>query len=454
MPDWLAVGLSSAILLFAASQAAVLVRGSSGRERRLWQALAIVLLVGAIGRVGAVVARYGEDDVFPAWVQITLISNPATLAVLLVLVRPTLRRYRRADELRRASDEAFQRSFTASRDPLAIIDRRGTYLEVNDAGLEFFGYRREQIVGQSFRAFLLGDTDPRGTVERALVSGVDRVEREILRGDGTTVPVECDLIRLSGDRIMIVGRDLTLRRAAESDRLRLERLAAVQDLLGSVGADLRELLSFVRSSLELTDELGRDRVTLDAPIAAATEALELVDQFTEVAAEDSSEAPPWPPIDLRSPLEAVVEERRHDLDARIDVTFHPADSPVLSRVPLPAVRHIGAALVGHGIAATLETLQLTPPGRWYRGHVDVYVRPTEHDPEGTVEIVVEDNGRALDASLRASMFQPLGPGASPRRPGLGATHALVLRLGGAMLVERTTEGGRAMVRLPGRGDRG
>ncbi|MGE3960124.1 MAG: PAS domain S-box protein [Dehalococcoidia bacterium] len=452
MPDWVLIALSALVLGVAASQAAVLVRGSTGRERRLWQALTVLLLVGALGRVVNALTLARSEAALPLSVQLSLLGNPAMVAALLALVRPTLRIYRRADERRRASDEAFRRSFTASRDPLAIIDHRGTYLDVNDAGLAFFRYRRDQVVGQSFRAFLLGDADPRGTVETALRSGVDRVEREILRGDGTVAPVESDLISLGGGRILVLGRDLSARRSAEADRLRLERLAAVHDLVGSVGADLRELLSFVKSSLELTDELGRDRVALDAPMAAVADALELVEEFTAVASDTTTDEPHRAAVDVRPMVEAAVEEHRRELDDRVELWLQPAAAPVLARVPSPAVRHIASVLIGQAVAATVETVHLTPPGRWFRGRVDVFVRRTAHDPEGTIEIVVEDNARPLDPALRASMFEPLGPGATPRRPALGATHALVLRLGGVMLVERWVDGGRAMVRLPGGSD--
>ena len=443
------MGLSGIVLAIAATQAAVLVRGSEGLERRLWQALTLAILVGAAGRVVNLISLTRTDVDLPFWVSVTMLTNPAMVAVVLALIRPRLRTYRRADELRRASDEAFRRSFTASRDPLGIIDATGRYIDVNDAGLAFFRYRREEIVGQPFRAFLVGDADPRGTVEQAVRSGVDRVERDILRGDGTRVSVECDLISLGSGRILIVGRDLAARRAAEADRLRVERLSAIGELADSVGADLRELLSFVKSSLELSDELGRDRVTLDAPIAAAAEALQLVDQFAAVGRDSVPETPDWEAVPLRPTLEDVVAESQRDLEGRVDVALDPVPAGLVVRVPAHALRHIVSAVVLHAVAAALESTHLTPPGRLSRTHVEVSARAAEGDPHGAVEILVEDDARTLDATLRSTMFEPLGPATAPRRPGLGATHALVLQLGGALLLERNADGGRVLVRLPG-----
>lgn len=447
MPDLILVGCSALVLVFAASQAAVLVHGSHGRERMLWQILTVVLLLGALGRIGNVFSLSESGLTLPLWVRVTLLTNPLTVAVVLVLIRPTLRSYRDADRLRRASDEAFQRSFTESRDPLAIIDRGGAYVDVNDAGLQVFRYERAQVIGQPFRAFLLGDADPRGLVEQALATGVARIEGEVRRGDGTRIPVECDLINLGNDRVLIVGRDISSRRAAEANRLRVERLSASHDLVGSVGADLRELLSFMKSSLELTGELGQDRVALDASIGAATQALRLLDEFTAVVSDEPRDVPDWPPFDVLPALQALVEESRTALSPGVEITLYAPATPVMVLVPEPAIRQIGLALIAHAVVAATESVQATPPGRWFRGRINVHLQWTTDDRQ--VEIVVEDNARTIDAELRSSMFEPLGPAISPTRPGLGAIHALVLRLDGALLVERGTEGGHVLVRLPG-----
>ncbi len=361
------------------------------------------------------------------------------------MIRPVLQTYRTAERKLSASEEAFMRSLATSRDPVAIIDGIGRCTYVNDAGVALFRSTREEILGRHFREFITGD-------DAASSAGVTvQSEREVLRGDGSRVAIDVDLIALGDGRTLVVGRDLTPRREAEALRLQAERLGTVCRLGASVTADFTDTLTFVKSSLELTAEFGNDRVPVEAPIAATDHALTLMHEFSLLSEEavDGDDLP-RPAIDIRPVVREAVLAAAERLDQRAQLDFVDLPAPVMVCATTEDISRICTGLLANAIAAIDEALSAAPPGG-FTGKMALQIWPAAQSPNGAttdVEIVVDDNGGSLDPDIRSHMFDPLLSNLS-RRIGLGATHALVLRLGGSMAVLRWPEGGgMASVRLP------
>ena len=176
MIDTALIAVSAVILLVAAWKAVLLAHGAPGRERPIWLSLTILLLLSAAARTIAATSYSRASGVdLPLGIMLTLLGNPIAIVIVLTIIHPILRTYRNAERRRQESDEAFLKSLATSRDPLGVIDMAGRYIYVNDAGCEFFRYRRDQILNQDFPEFMIGvEPGPHVAVHHALEAGRPR----------------------------------------------------------------------------------------------------------------------------------------------------------------------------------------------------------------------------------------------------------------------------------------
>ena len=463
----LAVG-SVAALLLSVFQVWRLARGAPRRERPLLWSAGAVLVLGVTQRaILGYQVLLSDNPAFSLRLEFALFACPAAICVLLCAMRPVLFAYRSADARREATEAAFYRALDDSYDPIAMVDRTGTYIYVNNAGCSFFRYPRDQILGRHFRDFYPGESRPLGTFDRASSLGAAIVQRELRRGDGTSVFVEGDLISLGDGRILILGRDLTYRREAEALRQRATRLSTTRELTATIGYDLKDALAFVKSSLELTDELGPERVPLDGPMAASSAALELMEEFIALS------AAPTEPAELSDDLpgvstqlaeivqqEATTTARNLDPRVRLQLGEFPADVRVDAE--RAETRRLVARLLEHARGSVEESLAASGAISTATREIDITLSWAEQiDRDSTsdsvsrsvAELVVRYTGSVLTPEMRALSFQPFdnsSGGDVSRRLGLAIVHALALRLGGDMTVQRDINGGTTLtVQLPG-----
>ncbi|MBM4410477.1 MAG: PAS domain-containing protein [Chloroflexi bacterium] len=185
--------------------AARLTQGAPRSERWVWALVAILLTLGMVHRVVLGIRTLGAEDIQLALgIQVSLAVSSVTVALVLSWIHPVLRRYREADAARSQSDERLRRALSGASNPIGIADAGGRWIYTNDAGCTFFGYPREQILGRPFRDFLAGPAPTTTSgVEVAREQGSARIIREVIRGDGTHVTVQCDLIPFENDSVLI-----------------------------------------------------------------------------------------------------------------------------------------------------------------------------------------------------------------------------------------------------------
>lgn len=194
--------------------------------------LPFIVVSGGIGEEAAVEAmRSGAADYV----------MKDSLARLVPAVRRELqdanaRRGRRRAEAALSQSESLNKVILASSlDCIVIVDHLGRFVDFNPAAETTFGYRREDVVGQSMRDLII---PPRWRAEhdqrfsRFLATGVGhmigtRMELEALRADGTEFPIELGIaVVRHGPEPLFAGfiRDLSERRRAE-ESLRRFRVA-------------------------------------------------------------------------------------------------------------------------------------------------------------------------------------------------------------------------------------
>jgi len=131
----------------------------------------------------------GEDR----WLMITVdpvMDNDGTVVSTVHIVRDVTARRRAEEELRRVKE--FNESIVQNMaEGIVMQDSEGTFTFVNPAAAELLGYRPEEILDQRWTLIVSPDQWPtvRDVDQRRMHGEADRYELELIRQDGTRVPV-------------------------------------------------------------------------------------------------------------------------------------------------------------------------------------------------------------------------------------------------------------------------
>ena len=150
-----------------------------------------------------------------------------------------------------------------------VVKQDGTILYLNQYGLEFFGYTKDELVGKHVVGSLTPATDSDGADLEGLIEIIlqnpDKHatnENENIRKDGSRVWVAWSnrltkVDDLGGNVIICVGNDVTERRRLEVQVGDQQRLAARSDRLRSLGEmasgmahEFNQPLSIIRGAAE------------------------------------------------------------------------------------------------------------------------------------------------------------------------------------------------------------
>ena len=123
----------------------------------------------------------------------------------------------------------------SSQDGLITINEDGRILEFNPSAERMFGYKRSDVIGQKLSLVCIPEEKREAHevgLKRMLETGFfkssyGRVESEAIKANGTRFPVEITISAANvGGRVIVAGtiRDISERRAAEAERLRLTKL--------------------------------------------------------------------------------------------------------------------------------------------------------------------------------------------------------------------------------------
>ncbi|MEU0885874.1 PAS domain S-box protein [Lentzea sp. NPDC005914] len=172
------------------------------------------------------------------------------------------------------AEQRFQQLVLAAPDAMLIVDEHGTIALVNEQTERLFGYRREDLVGQSIELLIparLREThvghrqrylkDPR---HRRMGTGMELAG---LRQDGSQIPVEISLAPLDTEQGTMVSaaiRDISERREAE------QKLADARDKAVAAAELKSQFVAMVSHEIRtpMNGVLGLADLLLDTPLAS------------------------------------------------------------------------------------------------------------------------------------------------------------------------------------------
>ena len=351
---------------------------------------------------------YGPED-------LTLLDDLAQRAALAV---DNARLFRQAGE----AEARYRALFDGAADGIVVTDSAGQVLAINEAVTRLLGYTLDELP-PSDELHGAGPEAAQAVREALRASGEWRGEAELLRKDGSYVPVEAvaRIVPLPDASVaMTTVRDITERR-------RLERLQ--QEFMAMVTHELKGPLTSLRGFAQLMQRRGEFHARGVAVIIEQSEQLErLITDLMDAARLDSGR------MELRRAPTDLVElvrrgaERAQALSTRHTLTVETPPEPLLANVDADRASQVLANLLSNAI-------KYAPAGG------PIHVALTVDDTGRVARVSVTDHGLGIPAEAQTRLFQRFYrvEGARDAFQGLGLglyiSRLLVLAHGGRLSVE-------------------
>ena len=337
--------------------------------------------------------------------------------VLGTLVDNTERK--RAEDQLRASEERFRTFFDRASDAYFVLDAQGRVVDVNRQACESLGWSHEELIGMQPVDFDVALDQPAidRIAERARAGEILTFDTRHRRKNGSTFPVEIRTGRFKqrGELFYLsLARDITERKHAETERLKLEerlREAEKMEAIGRFASGIAHDFSNILGGVLAYGEMLFDEAPEGTPrkqyaqnvLTAATRGRDLVDQ---ILAYTRSQRGKRAPFDTCRTVAEALELVRSSLSAR--VTLYPAipDTPLIV---------IGDGTKLHQVVMNLcsNAIHAMQAG----GPLRVAVTPMKRNAERTLShgtlragsyvcISVEDSGCGMNEQILEHIFEP------------------------------------------------
>ena len=375
---------------------------------------------------------------------------------------------KRVEEVLKSSKERLNIIFESAPDAYYINDLKGIFIDGNKVAEEITGYKRKELIGNSFlKLKLLSPKQlPKAAVllaKNVLGQSTGPDEFILNRKDGTQVPVEIMTFPVKiedHNRVLSIARDITERKQAEEERKKLQsqlqqtqRLESIGTLAGGIAHDFNNILSIILGYTEMA-LVDMDKKTtlyshLEAVFKAGKKARDLVKQILTFSRQDKQE---FIPIQLKPIIKEALKLFRFSLLSGIELNMNLqsesmvlADQTQIHQVFLNLCTNANHAMQKKGgvMDVRLEDVELDS---------DFSARYPDVKPGPYVKLTVSDTGHGMSPEVLERIFDPFfttkakegGTGM-----GLSVVHGIVKNHGGTITVySEPGEGSTFNVFLP------
>lgn len=397
------------------------------------------------------IIKYREYSFFEKyrWRIIFWISLVVLQFGLIAYLVVTLSRRRRAEEALLNSEKKYRRLIESTRDAIISIDMNEEIKTCNMGATEIFGYREDEITGESM--MLLAPEEERER-QAANIRGVMEAdsfleyESVMVKRDGARIPVKINMSAMKNESEKIIGliqiiRDISEQKNAEEERKKLEsalrqgqKMEAIGTLAGGIAHDFNNILTAVIGYTELTlfgiEKGTRDEANLHEVLKAGRRAKDLVNQILTFARKTHEEVKPiliGPIADdvlklLRSTIPSSIEIRKNIKTESLAM----ADRTRIHQIFLNICTNAVQAMGSDGGILTVNITDIV-------SNMD-----NMHKPGDYITISISDTGAGIPKENLELIFDPYFTTKNPGEGtglGLSVVHGIVEGYGGKIIVE-------------------
>ena len=154
-------------------------------------------------------------------------------------------------------------------DAILIADLDGKLLEVNAKACELTQYKKEELLGKNVSILYI----PEELKENPLRIGQlpkgynEIIERNIVRKDHSSVPVEISLTLLPNNSVQAIFRDISVRKETETYLRNFKKMEAISRLSGEIAHDFNNYLTIIHNDAEKilsSDNIQNEEALKDA----------------------------------------------------------------------------------------------------------------------------------------------------------------------------------------------
>lgn len=348
---------------------------------------------------------------------------------------------KRAEEALRESEEKYRTIIENIEAVYYELDRSGQWSFLNDAAGKIFGRDKQELLGRSYRDFLSRENADQlyEVFHRVYRTGVSVKDHywKMTNIDGTERHLEFSVSPMKDSSGAVQGfrgicRDVTERKRAEQELLKLEKIESIGVLAGGIAHDFNNILTAVQGNVSLAkllqDPAGKAHHRLSEAEKACIRARDLTQQLLTFSKGGA-------PIKKTASIAEVVEDACSFALRGSNVRCEFAGAKHLSSVEIDEVQ-IGRVIGNMVINAD----QAMPDGGLILiGAENVSVSPLDNLPLETgpyVRISIEDHGQGIDDGILPKVFDPYFTTKSEGSGlGLAAAYSIVKSHGGHITVE-------------------
>ncbi|MHA1491800.1 MAG: sensor histidine kinase [Promethearchaeota archaeon] len=181
-----------------------------------------------------------------------------------LLISRNINDRKRTEQKLKESEEKYRFLFEKSPNSIALLNKKGLFLDCNSETEKIFGFKKNELIGKDFTtvgAFTLEQvSEIKGMYNKALKGEIiEPVEHQIKRKDGSSVWIyyHISLINIDNEILIeVIGQDISVRKKAEKMiKKEIEKLKEIDqirtDLISRTSHELKTPLVSICSSTEL-----------------------------------------------------------------------------------------------------------------------------------------------------------------------------------------------------------
>jgi PAS domain S-box-containing protein len=332
---------------------------------------------------------------------------------------------KRAEAALRESEERFRAIFNATFQFTGLMTPEGVMVEVNQAALDFAGVTAAEVIGKPFwdarwwRADAARVRQLRAAIVRAAGGEFVRYEVLIQGAGSTTATIDFSIkpiVGLDGTVKLLVpeGRDISDRKRAEEEKLKLQeelaqarKMESIGQLAGGVAHDFNNMLAVILGNTAMALERGDLAPALRAELESIRTAAEHSAGLTRQLLAFARKQTVVPRVlNLNETVAGMLRMLRQLIGEDIDLVWSPAasagmvlmDSVQLDQLLTNLLINARDAIGGAGMI-TIETKNVVLDEAYCADHPGALCGEY-------VLLAVSDNGCGMDNETLARLFEP------------------------------------------------